>query len=315
MRLPVNRIVPLFGMLLLSACGVGRGIGDVAPLATTGPAADYPMVLGAPFVVDGVTYTPSDALNYDAVGIAAIDGPTGSAVTGAHRTLPLPSYAEVTSLASGKTILVRIERRGPMTGNRLIELSPGAAAQLSLAGQADKAVRVRRVNPPEVDRAMLRSGQSAPARMNTPASLLAVLMRKLDAQRGTTATLTSPAPQGAATASSPATVQPIDQPVGSIVTALPTEAAIKPATNGAGIARTAKAADASLIKGFVVQVGAFSGKTGAEATARKVGGQIGPSGKLWHVRIGPFATQAQAQAALVKAKAAGYRDARIQRAD
>jgi hypothetical protein len=61
-----------------------------------GPAGDYPMVLGAPFMVDGVTYTPADTMNYDAVGYAGEDG--GEGISGAHHTLPLPSYVEVTAL-------------------------------------------------------------------------------------------------------------------------------------------------------------------------------------------------------------------------
>jgi len=144
----------------------------------SGPAADYPMVLGDPFVVDGVTYTPTDRLNYDAVGYAVPDAEGGGGISGAHRTAPLPSYVEVTALDSGRTILVRLERRGPMQGDGLVALSPGAMAQLGLTG-THAPVRVRRVNPPEVERALLRSGQQAPARMDTPPGLLAALKRKL----------------------------------------------------------------------------------------------------------------------------------------
>ncbi|KAJ8138707.1 hypothetical protein OY671_008080, partial [Metschnikowia pulcherrima] len=57
-----------------------------------GPAGDYPMVSGAPFMVDGVTYTPADTMNYDAVGYAGEDG--GEGISGAHRTSPSPSYVE-----------------------------------------------------------------------------------------------------------------------------------------------------------------------------------------------------------------------------
>jgi len=98
----------------------------------SGPAADYPMVLGDPFVVDGVTYTPTDRLNYDAVGYAVPDAEGGGGISGAHRTAPLPSYVEVTALDSGRTILVRLERRGPMQGDGLVALSPGALRSASL---------------------------------------------------------------------------------------------------------------------------------------------------------------------------------------
>jgi rare lipoprotein A len=92
----------------------------------------------------------------------------------------LPSYAEVTDLKTGRTILVRVERRGPGDSQHAIELSPGAAAQLGIAAGSNEGVRVRRVNPPEQDRALLRSGNPAPERMATPKPLLDVLQRKLD---------------------------------------------------------------------------------------------------------------------------------------
>ena len=145
--------------------------------STTGPAADYPIVVGEPYAVMGVNYTPVDTLNYDEVGYLGIEPEADPAITGAHHTLPLPSYVEVTSLDSGRTILVRLIRRGPMDSNSLIALSSGAARQLGVTGTT--AVRVRRVNPPEVERAMLRRGEAAPERMETPQSLVTVLRRKL----------------------------------------------------------------------------------------------------------------------------------------
>jgi rare lipoprotein A len=129
MKSPVNRFAQLALISLLGACGGGAVAQPASTAPVTGPAADYPMVIGEPFVVDGVTHTPNDRLNYDAVGYAALGDEGGSSITVAHRTMPLPSYLEVTALDSGKTILVRVERRGPMTNARLIELSPGAAAQ------------------------------------------------------------------------------------------------------------------------------------------------------------------------------------------
>jgi rare lipoprotein A len=182
MRLPVKFSLPFAALVLLSACAGGgdREVASAGPLATSGPAADYPVVLGGPYVIEGVSYTPSDALNSDAVGYAVAGGEGGEAISIAHKTLPLPSYAEVTSLDSGKTILVRVERRGPMTNERLVELSPGAAAQLGLTDTNKSPIRIRRVNPPEQERAMLRSGQRAPDRMDTPSSLLTVLKRRLD---------------------------------------------------------------------------------------------------------------------------------------
>jgi rare lipoprotein A len=169
----------------LAACGTaGAGTEPVSasavPIAqrTNAPRADYPVLVGEPYSIDGVEHVPVDTLNYDQIGyLAAEDGAPG--FSGAHHTLPLPSYVEVTSLESGRTVLVRLERRGPMDSNDLIALSPAALAQLG--GSAQTPVRVRRVNPPEEHRFLLRAGEAASLRMDTPASLLTVLQRRLPA--------------------------------------------------------------------------------------------------------------------------------------
>src|SRR5690606_2278478 len=190
MRLPDDRLsarfVRLAGALIpalaLVACGAGSGASRslAAPVSPEyGPRADYPVVVGDPYTVAGVTYTPEDVLNYDEVGFVAADAAGGSGVTGSHHTLPLPSYVEVTSLETGRTILVRLERRGPMDGHELIALSPGALGQLAAA--AGTPVRVRRVNPPEDQRALLRLGNEAAPRLDTPMTLVEVLKRKLPA--------------------------------------------------------------------------------------------------------------------------------------
>src|SRR5690606_29754421 len=75
-------------------------------------------------------------------------------------------------------------RRGPMDGHALIGLSRGAIAQLSASNGTP--VRVRRVNPPEDERALLRAGSPAPLRMDTPMPLVEVLKRKLPDQPVTT---------------------------------------------------------------------------------------------------------------------------------
>ena len=58
---------------------------------------------------------------------------SANAITGAHPTLPLPSYVEVTSLATGKTILARVDRRGPMSGLQFVAVSGAAASAPSAA--------------------------------------------------------------------------------------------------------------------------------------------------------------------------------------
>ena len=65
----------------------------------------------------------------------------------------------------------------------------------------------------------------------------------------------------------------------------------------------------------LVQVGAYSVKANAAVVAQRLGGRLSAAGKLWRVRMGPFSSPDKAEAALAKAKSAGYSDARIQRAD
>lgn len=324
------------GLAIMTAplAGPATARDKAVPLPATGPAADYPIVLGAPFTIDGVTYTPADRLNFDQVGHAAIDAAAGQGVSIAHRTLPLPSYVEVTSLRTGRTILARVERRGPMTPGADIALSPGAAAQLG-TGDVLTPVRVRRVNPPEAERALLRARQAAPARMDTPMSLVGVLLRKLDPQATLPAAavaapsapsagagsvpIARPATDAAATGpKQPAVAPPSPKPVPKPVITAAATGAPKTASAGAGTTPAPVVPPAAAKPGegrSVVQVGAFSSRAAAAAVAARVGGTVSPAGKLFRVRIGGFSSAAQAGAALAKARAAGYSDARIQHAD
>jgi len=258
------------------------------------------MVIGAPFAIDGTTYTPEDRLSYDAVGLAGVNAEAGASISTAHKTLPMPSYVEITALEGGRTILARVERRGPMANDRLIELSPGAASQLGI-GDVQKAapVRVRRVNPPEFERALLRSGQRAPERMDTPKSLLAVLMRKLEP-----APPAASGPQPAALTTTRSAPEPMPQANPEL---RHEPAPVRPPE------RLAPATPQPIAKPFFVQVAAFSTRARADAAAHAIGGAIEPAGKLFRMRLGPLATRAEAEAALAKARRAGYSDARIQR--
>ncbi|MEO8019427.1 MAG: septal ring lytic transglycosylase RlpA family protein [Pseudomonadota bacterium] len=69
------------------------------------------------------------------------------AMTAAHKTLPLPAYAEVTNLRNGRKIVVRINDRGPFVGDRIIDLSYSAAAKLDMLLQGTAPVEVRVITP------------------------------------------------------------------------------------------------------------------------------------------------------------------------
>ena len=68
-------------------------------------------------------------------------------MTAAHRTLPLPSYVEVTNLANGRRAVVRVNDRGPFHDNRLIDLSYSAARKLGIVGDGTGLVEVRALTP------------------------------------------------------------------------------------------------------------------------------------------------------------------------
>lgn len=68
--------------------------------------------------------------------------------TAAHRTLPFGTTLRVTNTDNGKTVLVRVNDRGPHCGNRIIDLSPAAARAIGLMGKGTGNVRIERLTPP-----------------------------------------------------------------------------------------------------------------------------------------------------------------------
>jgi rare lipoprotein A len=68
-------------------------------------------------------------------------------MTAAHRTLPLPTFVEITNLDNGKRVVVRVNDRGPFHGGRLIDVSYAAAHRLGMLGHGTARVRVRALHP------------------------------------------------------------------------------------------------------------------------------------------------------------------------
>jgi rare lipoprotein A (peptidoglycan hydrolase) len=116
--------------------------------------------LGEPYLAAGKWYIPVNDQSYDRVGLASWYGdffhgrPTANgeiydmnALSGAHPTLPLPTYVTVTNLANNRTVVVRINDRGPYHDGRIIDLSHRAARELGFYGHGTAAVRVRYLRP------------------------------------------------------------------------------------------------------------------------------------------------------------------------
>ena len=68
-------------------------------------------------------------------------------MTAAHKTLPIPSYAEVTNLENNKTVVVRINDRGPYVGKRLLDLSYAAAKSIGIQSEGTGKVEVKAITP------------------------------------------------------------------------------------------------------------------------------------------------------------------------
>ena len=85
------------------------------------------------------------------------------AMTAAHKTLPLPCYARVTNLRNGRSVVVRINDRGPFVANRLIDLSYTAASRLDMLREGTTLVEVRTLSPQVPDELARTSAQPPPA--------------------------------------------------------------------------------------------------------------------------------------------------------
>jgi rare lipoprotein A len=97
------------------------------------------------------------------------------AMTAAHKTLPIPCYARVTNLVNGRSVVVRINDRGPFVANRLIDLSYTAAAKLDMLRAGTAMVEVRVVTPDDPhSEALTRSTETPPPTLYVQAGAFAV---------------------------------------------------------------------------------------------------------------------------------------------
>jgi rare lipoprotein A len=300
---------------------------------TPTPPASTPVV-----DVDSETSPPPvrrDDVNYDEVGYAFVPRDSGSeSVSVTHATLPIDSFAEVTNLQNGRTILVRVSEHDPLDHADLLSLSPGAARQLGVENAGRVPVRIRRVNPPEYERRLLAGGGRATERLPTPPGLLNALKLKLkDQPVGKVAPAPSAPPMKAEKPMKMAkampekglakpAVKPMPVPQKTAVsgssdgfiveeqaTAAKPKAVPKPKTEPMAKAPPKPSATGS----YFVQIGAFGSEAAARSVANRAGASAVNGGSLWRVRAGPYQNAAEAQRALGGLRAKGYRDARVTR--
>lgn len=252
-----------------------------------------------PYVAMGKSYTPMTSLQpYRARGIASWYGrryhgrPTASgepydmyALTAAHPELPIPSYARVTHLGNGRSVVVRINDRGPFVGGRLIDLSYTAAYRIGLLGTGTALVEVESILP-EDGPAVLAAARAASA----PEEPVAAGSSPESPTR--TTARNAPQEKPPASPSSPA----------QEAVAASTAAAL-PLAVGAG--------------GYFLQLGAFASRENAEAFLERLKAQLDWLAHALHIRAGeglfrvhagPYSSEALARGAAERvAEALGLR--------
>lgn len=152
---------------------------DVSKLVEPTPRNEPRSLYGnkSPYSVLGKSYTVlPNASGYDERGIASFYGSKFHGYktsnfedydmyqfTAAHKTLPLPSYARVTNLENGKSVVVRINDRGPFHENRIIDLSYAAAVKIGVWPKGTGLVEVRAIDPdhPDAPGTLVSSGAAS----------------------------------------------------------------------------------------------------------------------------------------------------------
>jgi rare lipoprotein A len=139
--------------------------------------------VGKPYTVAGRVYVPEEDTHYREEGLASWYGDDFhgrltangevfdmASLTAAHPTLPMPCYARVTNLANGKSLIVRVNDRGPYHGDRVMDVSSRAAELLEFKGHGVARVRVEYVGRAPLEgsddrqlMATLRTGVPAPS--------------------------------------------------------------------------------------------------------------------------------------------------------
>ena len=147
---------------LLPACGGSKPSGGKDYTYSSTPKDESVGVykVGNPYYVYGVRYVPVEDPIYDKVGIASWYGSKFhgrrtangevfdmNLLTAAHTTLPMPSMVKVTNLQNGRSVVVRVNDRGPFVGDRIVDMSRQAARELGFEQQGTAKVRVQYHGP------------------------------------------------------------------------------------------------------------------------------------------------------------------------
>jgi rare lipoprotein A len=294
----------------------------VEPIRSGGPNKPYD-VLGksyVPITQDGA---------YSERGVASWYGPrfhgrrTASgevynqyAMTAAHPTLPIPSYARIRNPANGREVVVRINDRGPFHGGRIVDLSYTAALKLDLHRGIGK-VELQRITFDEIRTGAWRRGTEADA-VRLAAGEASTTPAPTAASPSPSTSTSTPTPTPTSTSTSTPTpavvVQAADTvPVVALVTALPATAPTAVASAPAEPVADAPAARAltAPARGFWVQLGAFKAREGAEGFHRRVSTELDwlapllavfQDSAIYRLQAGPYPSRDEARGVAERAR-------------
>jgi rare lipoprotein A len=269
--------------------------------------------VGDAYQVGSTWYYPKEEPDYNETGIASYYGADfhgmltangevfdRNGVTAAHPTLPMPVNVRVTNLENGRSLVVRINDRGPFVNGRIIDLSEHAADLLGFRQNGTARVRVTFLG-----RADLYGPGLAPPSQETPLEIAMAV----PAAPVTDVEKSELAPISGARVETPAVMRPnLPMQIQKIEIA-PLEAV----ADGRVISVPVPPATA-----IYVQAGAFTSITNAGAVAARLqstGARVFPGQKdgrpIYRVRIGPFQQVEDADAALARVQALGHNDVQI----
>lgn len=299
--------------LLLAALAAGCVTPPQVPQIATVPPNSGVYRVGKPYQIGGIWYYPSEQPDYDETGIASWYGPgfygkltadgeiyTAQDLTGAHKTLPMPVNVRVTNLENGRSLVVRVNDRGPFAQGRIIDLSERAAKLLGFYEKGTARVRVQ-----YVARADLPTGKPQPFGAGTPEEVQNALP-KVDTGKVETSAL--PEIPGAREAA--------PKPLRDLPKVTSSAQIGTPDAGGLPTGQVTKVPVPAVTRLFV-QLGAFSNYTNAWRLAQRMGPEVSISAiqrhgqTLYRVRSGPYQATEDADAALSRLTNLGAADAHI----
>ncbi len=284
--------------------------------------------VGAPYKIEGVTYTPKEEFTHVETGVASWYGPGfhGKSTangerydqadrTAAHRTLQMPSIVRVTNLSNGLSTVVRINDRGPFASNRVIDLSRTAAQELDVVRNGTARVRIEQLQAESLAVKDVAINGGGPAEQHQALARLASGKAPAAPQQ----------PQQVMATAQPEAASPSAQ-VQAEWSANPRSSAVVQEQTAAPSGKSAPTI-ASLVSttptpsggSFYVQTGSFSTAENAgrqRDAVRSYGtseiSQASASGReIYRVRLGPYTTSDAAGIVADRLKRSGYGDARV----